>query len=59
MGKPTGFIEIQRKKQTLKELHQRLHSGALTKDEMLRYSQMISEVKKLEQTLSTDGQATQ
>ncbi len=59
IGHELKRLEIQRKKQDIEELHQRLHSGALTKDELLRYSQMISEVKQLEQTLTVDSQAAQ
>jgi DNA primase len=51
--------EIQRKKSDIEALHRKLHVGALSKDEMARYSQMISEVKQLEQTLKAVSQAAQ
>jgi DNA primase len=57
IGHEMKKLEIQRKQQDIRLLHQRLHSGALSKDELRRYSQMISEVKQLEQTLKIDEQA--
>ena len=50
-------LEIERKQHDIKALHQRLDRGELSKDELRRYSQMISEVKQLEQTLKVDDQA--
>ncbi len=57
IGHEMKKLEIQRKQQDIRQLHQRLHSGVLSKDELRRYSQMISEVKQLEQTLKVDDQA--
>jgi DNA primase len=48
-------LAIQRKQQEIGELHQRLRLGTLDKDELARYSQMISEVKQLEQTLKIES----
>jgi DNA primase len=48
-------LEIQRKQQEIRALHQRLRLGTLDKDELARYSQMISEVKLLEQTLKIES----
>ena len=59
IGHELKKLEIQRKKQDIEELHRRLNTGALSRDELQRYSQMISEVKQLEQTLTADSQATQ
>jgi DNA primase len=50
-------LEIQSKQQDLKEFDRRLSSGALSRDELARYAQMISEVKQLEQTLKAEGSA--
>jgi DNA primase len=59
IGHELKKLEIQRKKQDIENLHQRLHSGALSKDDLVRYTRMISEVKQLEQTLSADSRAVQ
>jgi DNA primase len=50
-------LEIQSKQQDLKEFDRRLSNGALNRDELARYAQMISEVKQLEQTLKSEGSA--
>ena len=57
IGHEMKKLEIQRKQRDIRSLHQRLNAGALSKDELQRYSQMISEVKQLEQTLKRDDQA--
>ena len=59
VGHELKKLEIQRKKRDIEKLHQRLHSGALSKDDLVRYTRMISEVKQLEQTLSADSRAAQ
>jgi len=59
IGHELKKLEIQRKKLDIERLHQRLNSGALSRDEMQHYSRMISEVKQLEQTLKADSQLAQ
>jgi len=48
-------LEIERKRETLKNYEKRLEKGQLSKDEHLRYGKMISEVRALEQHLVEDA----
>ena len=57
IGHELRKLEIERKQKDIRDLHQRLNAGALSKDEMQRYSRMISEVKQLEQALKIDDRA--